>query len=358
MPRARRQAPVALARGGGVGLRAVRPRHAAGHRAATDAGRRGARGRRRDAAADSRPEATHRLATLVAPASMRIAIAIGLEGGWSPRDLATLTEAGFAGLRRRAARAAHRNRGAGGDRRPAGGVRRPVAGRLRPAAMHAGLGQRGGGRGFGGSRSGSSALCSPSSTRMCTPRGSASPRKRRPAGRRAAPRSAAGTRTSAGRRRAAPAARSARHHHLCSAVRPGRGRSRPGRRTPPAAPASRAVVRPLGQAGVRSSGSVFTRDITSAMVAFGSSRRSLPDGSGHHGLHRCCSSSGRPRFSHDQRSVRDCASSAGTASGWPRSPSSLDAAGSYFNPPATARPPTPRRRPARRHPPTAPDRCR
>lgn len=45
------------------------------------------------------PEATHRLATLVAPASMRIAIAIGPEGGWSPRDLATLTEAGFAGLR-------------------------------------------------------------------------------------------------------------------------------------------------------------------------------------------------------------------------------------------------------------------
>ena len=44
------------------------------------------------------PEAVHRLATLVAPASMRIAIAIGPEGGWSPRDLATLEGAGFTGL--------------------------------------------------------------------------------------------------------------------------------------------------------------------------------------------------------------------------------------------------------------------
>lgn len=44
------------------------------------------------------PEAIDRLATLVAPASMRIAIAIGPEGGWSPRDLATLEGAGFTGL--------------------------------------------------------------------------------------------------------------------------------------------------------------------------------------------------------------------------------------------------------------------
>ncbi len=44
------------------------------------------------------PEAVHRLATLAAPASMRIAIAIGPEGGWSPRDLATLVNAGFTGL--------------------------------------------------------------------------------------------------------------------------------------------------------------------------------------------------------------------------------------------------------------------
>lgn len=44
------------------------------------------------------PEAAHRLATLAAPASMRIAIAIGPEGGWSPRDLATLEDAGFTGM--------------------------------------------------------------------------------------------------------------------------------------------------------------------------------------------------------------------------------------------------------------------
>ena len=44
------------------------------------------------------PEAIDRLATLAAPASMRIAIAIGPEGGWSPRDLATLEGAGFTGL--------------------------------------------------------------------------------------------------------------------------------------------------------------------------------------------------------------------------------------------------------------------
>ncbi len=44
------------------------------------------------------PEAIDRLATLAAPASMRIAIAIGPEGGWSPRDLATLESAGFTGL--------------------------------------------------------------------------------------------------------------------------------------------------------------------------------------------------------------------------------------------------------------------
>ena len=39
------------------------------------------------------------LASLHAPASRRVAVAIGPEGGWSPRDRETLRQAGFGGLR-------------------------------------------------------------------------------------------------------------------------------------------------------------------------------------------------------------------------------------------------------------------
>ena len=39
------------------------------------------------------------LATLATPAARSIAIAIGPEGGWSPRDREILRAAGFSGLR-------------------------------------------------------------------------------------------------------------------------------------------------------------------------------------------------------------------------------------------------------------------
>jgi 16S rRNA (uracil1498-N3)-methyltransferase len=45
------------------------------------------------------PAGEHSLATMAAPATATIAIAIGPEGGWSPRDRETLRGAGFAGLR-------------------------------------------------------------------------------------------------------------------------------------------------------------------------------------------------------------------------------------------------------------------
>lgn len=45
------------------------------------------------------PEGESTLATLTAPASQSIAIAIGPEGGWSPRDRELLRMAGFSGLR-------------------------------------------------------------------------------------------------------------------------------------------------------------------------------------------------------------------------------------------------------------------
>lgn len=45
------------------------------------------------------PRGDHSLATLAAPASPRIAIAIGPEGGWSPRDRQVLAAGGFEGLR-------------------------------------------------------------------------------------------------------------------------------------------------------------------------------------------------------------------------------------------------------------------
>jgi 16S rRNA (uracil1498-N3)-methyltransferase len=45
------------------------------------------------------PAGEHSLATMAAPAAATIAIAIGPEGGWSPRDRETLRVAGFEGLR-------------------------------------------------------------------------------------------------------------------------------------------------------------------------------------------------------------------------------------------------------------------
>lgn len=45
------------------------------------------------------PVGEHGLATLTAPSPLEIAIAIGPEGGWSPRDRDVLRAAGFSGLR-------------------------------------------------------------------------------------------------------------------------------------------------------------------------------------------------------------------------------------------------------------------
>ncbi|MFT3762408.1 MAG: 16S rRNA (uracil(1498)-N(3))-methyltransferase [Pseudoxanthomonas sp.] len=45
------------------------------------------------------PEGEHALASLQAPATPSIAISIGPEGGWSPRDREALQAAGFGGLR-------------------------------------------------------------------------------------------------------------------------------------------------------------------------------------------------------------------------------------------------------------------
>ena len=45
------------------------------------------------------PQGAHALSTLQAPASQRVVIAIGPEGGWSPRDRQALEAAGFQGLR-------------------------------------------------------------------------------------------------------------------------------------------------------------------------------------------------------------------------------------------------------------------
>ena len=45
------------------------------------------------------PAGERSLATMAAPATATIAIAIGPEGGWSPRDRETLRVAGFEGLR-------------------------------------------------------------------------------------------------------------------------------------------------------------------------------------------------------------------------------------------------------------------
>lgn len=45
------------------------------------------------------PEGEHRLASMQAPSSPSVAIAIGPEGGWSPRDREILRAAGFNGLR-------------------------------------------------------------------------------------------------------------------------------------------------------------------------------------------------------------------------------------------------------------------
>ena len=45
------------------------------------------------------PQGEHRLAAMSAPASMQVVVAIGPEGGWSPRDREVLHAAGFSGLR-------------------------------------------------------------------------------------------------------------------------------------------------------------------------------------------------------------------------------------------------------------------
>ena len=45
------------------------------------------------------PEGEYALATLAAPSPLSVCIAIGPEGGWSPRDRETLRSAGFSGLR-------------------------------------------------------------------------------------------------------------------------------------------------------------------------------------------------------------------------------------------------------------------
>ena len=45
------------------------------------------------------PQGEHSLQSLAAPAAANVAIAIGPEGGWSPRDRDTLRAAGFTGLR-------------------------------------------------------------------------------------------------------------------------------------------------------------------------------------------------------------------------------------------------------------------
>ncbi|OLH99263.1 16S rRNA methyltransferase [Xanthomonas oryzae pv. oryzae] len=44
------------------------------------------------------PQGEHRLGTLASSIPQHIVVAIGPEGGWSPRDRATLAEAGFSGL--------------------------------------------------------------------------------------------------------------------------------------------------------------------------------------------------------------------------------------------------------------------
>lgn len=45
------------------------------------------------------PEGEHALASLATPSPLSVCIAIGPEGGWSPRDRETLRSAGFSGLR-------------------------------------------------------------------------------------------------------------------------------------------------------------------------------------------------------------------------------------------------------------------
>ncbi|CEJ46421.1 Ribosomal RNA small subunit methyltransferase E (fragment) [Xanthomonas citri pv. bilvae] len=44
------------------------------------------------------PQGEHRLGTLASSIQQHIVVAIGPEGGWSPRDRALLAEAGFSGL--------------------------------------------------------------------------------------------------------------------------------------------------------------------------------------------------------------------------------------------------------------------
>lgn len=44
------------------------------------------------------PQGEHRLSTLQLPQAQAVAVAIGPEGGWSPRDRRTLADAGFSGL--------------------------------------------------------------------------------------------------------------------------------------------------------------------------------------------------------------------------------------------------------------------
>lgn len=45
------------------------------------------------------PEGEHRLKAMALPGSAQVVVAIGPEGGWSPRDRETLAQAGFSGLR-------------------------------------------------------------------------------------------------------------------------------------------------------------------------------------------------------------------------------------------------------------------
>ncbi|HBK47300.1 MAG TPA: 16S rRNA (uracil(1498)-N(3))-methyltransferase, partial [Xanthomonadaceae bacterium] len=45
------------------------------------------------------PQGQHRLSTLEVRGGQEVAIAIGPEGGWSPRDRQSLADAGFSGLR-------------------------------------------------------------------------------------------------------------------------------------------------------------------------------------------------------------------------------------------------------------------
>src|SRR5690606_1882465 len=137
------------------------------------------------------PQGEHRLASLQLQDTDTVVVAIGPEGGWSPRDREVLHAAGFRGLRLgpRVLRAETAGLAAiaalqarFGDLWPGHG-KTPARGRFHACPACAGPGRRQG-QAIAPrasttscsmpSRSGSSAPCSPSSTRICTPRGSSS----------------------------------------------------------------------------------------------------------------------------------------------------------------------------------------